>query len=571
MTAQEATPQVKVPSHEEVLATFYGDEQFPITWASEEEKNRFWWFDNLHCPQPISPLWFDVGGWWLTCGYMYRRFGLPFGQDWIAKNVNGYVYTSVVRRDDASAAQVAPYMGATLGVYGSRLGDWWKERLLPEVEQNNAFLDSYPRDSVPLPELLIHIEDALDIQERHFRLHWVLNLAQFAAFTHFKGLFAELCGGMDEDVVGDILLSLEDRNWDSIRALTTLQQKVTATPALSAAFAHETATDIFAALERSPEGKAFLSEDVAAYQREYGYHGIYTHEYAFELWVENPKPIIEAIKGYIASNYDVDAEIAKTRAKRDAAIATMWSRLGNEADRPRLQEALDTAIRMAPLTPDHHFYFDQGTYARLRIAFLAVGRRFVQQGILADADDIVNLRYDEIRQLAGAPDAFDAKALVAERKGERARQAQLRPPSWVGTANRWAVYEEPYIGLWGFPTVFERSIAQGEGPTDTIEGLAASPGVVEGIARVVASPEEFDQIKSGDIMVCRMTNPAWVVVFTKIHGLVTDSGGALAHPAVVSREFGIPAVVGTFDATSRITSGQRIRVNGSTGVVEILG
>ena len=93
---------------------------------------------------------------------------------------------------------------------------------------------------------------------------------------------------------------------------------------------------------------------------------------------------------------------------------------------------------------------------------------------------------------------------------------------------------------------------------------------MEGIARYVESPEQFDQVKPGEILVCKMTNPAWVVVFTKIKGLVTDAGGVLSHPAVVSREFGIPAVVGTGDATHRIQTGQRIRVNGSTGVVEIL-
>jgi phosphoenolpyruvate synthase/pyruvate phosphate dikinase len=72
------------------------------------------------------------------------------------------------------------------------------------------------------------------------------------------------------------------------------------------------------------------------------------------------------------------------------------------------------------------------------------------------------------------------------------------------------------------------------------------------------------------VLVCRMTNPAWVVLFNKVSGLVTDAGGTVSHPAVVSREFGIPAVVGTSDATRKIKTGDRVRVNGSSGVVEIL-
>ena len=94
--------------------------------------------------------------------------------------------------------------------------------------------------------------------------------------------------------------------------------------------------------------------------------------------------------------------------------------------------------------------------------------------------------------------------------------------------------------------------------------------MVEGPARFVASLDQFDQVQEGEILVCRMTNPAWVVLFTKISGLVTEAGGAVSHPAVVAREFGIPAVVGTTNAGERIKTGDRIRVNGTTGVVEIL-
>jgi pyruvate,water dikinase len=87
----------------------------------------------------------------------------------------------------------------------------------------------------------------------------------------------------------------------------------------------------------------------------------------------------------------------------------------------------------------------------------------------------------------------------------------------------------------------------------------------------VSSPEQFDQVKKGEILVCKMTSPAWVVLFTKISGLVTDSGGALSHPAVVSREFNIPAVVGTIEATYTIKTGQKVRVDGTNGTVTVIG
>jgi pyruvate,water dikinase len=81
---------------------------------------------------------------------------------------------------------------------------------------------------------------------------------------------------------------------------------------------------------------------------------------------------------------------------------------------------------------------------------------------------------------------------------------------------------------------------------------------------------DFDEVAEGDILVCQMTNPAWVVLFTKIAGLVTDTGGTTSHPAVLAREFGIPAVVGTSEATRRIATGDRIRVDGTAGVVDIV-
>src|SRR3970040_1797592 len=90
---------VTAPPKEEILGQFLGDETFTIEWESEAEKQLFWVYDDLHCPQPLSPMYFDIGGWWLTCDHMFRRFGTPFASDWIAKNINGYLYTAGVPAD----------------------------------------------------------------------------------------------------------------------------------------------------------------------------------------------------------------------------------------------------------------------------------------------------------------------------------------------------------------------------------------------------------------------------------------------------------------------------------------
>jgi pyruvate,water dikinase len=235
-------------------------------------------------------------------------------------------------------------------------------------------------------------------------------------------------------------------------------------------------------------------------------------------------------------------------------------------EQERLRTALDRATAMNPLTPDHHFFIDQGTNARLRLVLVAIGRRLVDAGVVQDAEDVVFLHYNELRAVMADPAALDAAGLAADRRMERQAAFRLRPPGWVGTATPEAL-AFPYLANWGFPERFYRSLAEAQ---EVLSGLPASPGLVEGPARVVDSPDEFDAVGTGDVLVCKMTNPAWVVVFTKIAGLVTDSGGVASHPAVLSREFRIPSVVGTSVATERIATGDRLRVDGSAGTVEIL-
>jgi len=106
--------------------------------------------------------------------------------------------------------------------------------------------------------------------------------------------------------------------------------------------------------------------------------------------------------------------------------------------------------------------------------------------------------------------------------------------------------------------------------SNEIRGFAASNGVVEGPACVIKSVEEIGRLQQGDILVCQITNPTWAPIFQKIAAAVSGIGGSMSHAAIVAREFGLPAVVGTGNATSRIKNGQRLRVDGGRGVVTIL-
>jgi pyruvate,water dikinase len=226
----------------------------------------------------------------------------------------------------------------------------------------------------------------------------------------------------------------------------------------------------------------------------------------------------------------------------------------------------DINLLMAPLTPDHHFYIDQGANAHLRLVLMAIGTKLVESGAITQPDDVMFLEYNELRVYMSDTTAIDARKLIAKRRADREAAYRLRPPDWIGTvtATQLAV---PYLANWGFPEKFHRKAST---VASHIEGLGGSPGVVEGVARVVLTVEQFDRVRKGDIVVCQMTNPAWVALFTKMAGLVTDAGGLTSHAAVLAREFAIPAVIGTSSATRKIKDGDRIRVNGTTGVVDIL-
>ena len=577
-----------MPLKEEVLGQFLGDEKFPISWTSETEKLLFWVYDDLHCPHPLSPMYEDIGGWWLSCDHMFRRFGTPFATDWIYKNVNGYLYTAaipaeagltvdtmeygsrttpVVPLDPDYASKIGAYLGAVLPTYGHEFVSWWRQRLVPEMDRNFAYLEQMldKQDELSLMELACLLEDAIDIHDRHWKIHWMLNFAQLSATLNLRAVMEKTHGKINEPLLGRLQNSARDRNWDSIEALWKMKEEAKVDPELAPIFKADTAGEIIAALKTSERGRRFIDERVVPYQREYGWHAVWSHEFIFPTVREHMEPVIELVRGYIETNYDYPRTINALATDIEAAAKEILEGLEGEA-LEEMRAANEINLKMAPLTPDHHFYIDQGANAHVRLVLIAIGKKLVGLGALDAPDDVVFLMYNELRVFIGNPAGMDARAIVAERKAAREKSYTFRPKEWVGTATATQL-AFPYLNLWGFPEKFYRKPSEVAGQ---INGIGGSPGVVEGIARVVLREDQFDVVRAGDVLVCQMTNPAWVVLFTKIVGLVTDAGGFVSHPAVLSREFSIPAVVGTSVATEQIRNGDRIRINGTTGVVEIL-
>ncbi len=573
---------------EEILGQFLGDETFPVEWTSDTEKALFWVYDDLHCPKPLSPMYEDIGGWWLSCDHMFRRFGTPFATDWIYKNINGYLYTAaipaeaglvvdtqeynyrtnpIVPEDDAYVGKIGAYLGAVLPVYGHKFVEWWRTRFVPEMQRNFDYIEGMldRKEELSLAEVAVLLEDAIDMHDRHWKIHWMLNFAQLSATLNLRAVMEKTHGKIDEVLLGRLQSSANDRNWDKIRALWEMKEEVKADAELTKAFAGLTAADIIPVLEASERGRRFMAERVVPYQKEFGWHAVWSHEFIFPSFREDMTPVIQLVRDQYSSDYDYPTKIAALKADIDAAAKEILEGLEGEA-LEEMRAANEINLKMAPLTPDHHFYIDQGANAHVRLVLVALGEKLVEMGVLDAPDDVILFRYNQLREFIGDPASMDGRAIVAAAKAKRAAADALQPRDWVGTVTATQL-AFPYLNLWGFPDKFYRS---SEVEFGKVKGIAGSPGVVEGVARVVMSEAQFDSLQQGEILVCQMTNPAWQVLYGKIVAVVTDAGGTVSHPAVLAREYGIPAVVGTSGGTARIKSGDRLRVDGNVGLVEIL-
>ena len=253
--------------------------------------------------------------------------------------------------------------------------------------------------------------------------------------------------------------------------------------------------------------------------------------------------------------FSVPDELRARLAGYPAPVVVQWESL--------LRAAQEANV----LTEDHAYWIDLCGLYQARRVVVEVGRRLADAGAIAVAADVVYLTLDEVREALEGRPARNAPTLVAARKAEMEHFRTITPPPTIGSAPPEAEDDDP----------LSRAMAKfmGGAPPTTMEpgvvrGIAGSPGTVRGIARVVLSLADAGKLQPGDILVTEYTGPWWTPLFGVAGGLVTDFGGILSHCAVVAREFGIPAVVGTGSATTTLVDGQRIEVDGDQGIVRII-
>ena len=310
---------------------------------------------------------------------------------------------------------------------------------------------------------------------------------------------------------------------------------------------------------------------VSAYLDLIGYRLLDGFDISSRYALEMPQVLLRTIRihvdggGVTASAAEIDANIAQIREKIPAEHREQFDELAGEA---RL---------MSRIRDERGVYSDSWAAGIMRRAALAAGRRLAAAGRISEAEHIVDATVAEMQALvtgSGGPTAEELAARHGWRTAHTAKQApmHLGPPA------------PPPPDLSGLPPAAARMMqavavtmdsmfapAQAAHEENVLRGLAASAGVYEGQARRVSGPAEFDRIVQGDVLVTESTSESFNILLPLLGAIVTDSGGLLSHPAIVSREYGIPGVVGTREATSRIADGARVRVDGDSGEVTVLG
>jgi rifampicin phosphotransferase len=353
---------------------------------------------------------------------------------------------------------------------------------------------------------------------------------------------------------------------DAGNGLWGLSRTVKASPVLSTVFEQVDPTAMIPALEGSAEGKAFLSE-LRAYLDEYGWRSDGIYEIRDATWREEPSIPLNTIQGYLRLNDQDNPELALERAaKRRQGLADGARQVlaGDPARLQHFETLMEAAKHNLRVTEDHSFWIDQMGTAVLRRFVLAAGQRLAERGVLNVQDDVFFLYKDELREALAGRGAW--KDIVGQRRASMDASAKIVPPDHIGVPTPGSA--DPF-----FIALVDKMLGflpmEPSTDPDVIVGVAASPGSVQGTAKVVRSLLEASKLQKGDIMVCEMTVPTWVPLFATVSAIVADSGGILSHCAIVAREFRLPAVVGTHIGTMVIKDGMTITVDGSKGMVRI--
>jgi pyruvate,water dikinase len=348
------------------------------------------------------------------------------------------------------------------------------------------------------------------------------------------------------------------------------------------------ATSVLKAMEGTANGQKWLKAFNGA--RDPWFYvstgtGWYHHD---RSWNDDLDVPLDAMRIYIEKvrkGENIARPTQKVIEEREKLASEYRALLKTDQDRTTFDQMLGTSRTVFPYVENHLFYVEHWFHSIFWNKMREVAKILVDHKFIKDVEDVWYLKrsedkdalWDVVTSWATGSNARGPLIWPKEvdwRKGVMKEFREWNPPDAMGTVPE--TITEPFtIVLWG---ITSESMAQwaklkaiADSDLSKIVGFPGSPGAAEGVVRVCRTVSEIGQLKEGEILVAPTTSPSWAPAFQKIKAAITDVGGVMCHAAIVCREYGLPAVVGTGSATSRLKTGQRIKVNGATGEIDILG
>lgn len=521
--------------------------RIPARWTRDESAERF--------PNPVTPLTWDLceAGFHASLNYSFQLMGLPpFGDKWFAmRDYHIYGNQNAVElyrgRTPVKLLRDVDSIRAALPDIAARFG-WVQElpvRWMRDLDTYLIGIGALMHESLEgrtLPQLWDYVQRINALGSRYFLPNIAISLTQA---TLYATLLSMLRLALSEDEarrVFDALMAVADTKTGQVNAeLWALSRGARRDPALAAAFAQGDSHALLAELPQHPE----FAAEFSAFLARHGHRELDFDAY-HPTWLEAPAVVLDQLRILVAQS---DAQRSESANAQRAAQAQMEHAVLNHAPED-LRYLVREVIRLARVytaLDDLEHYQTTRLHLPFRRGLKAIGAQLVQRGVLEDPMDVYFVPLEVLdAALTGGELASIRPAVARHKAGYLA--ACARTPDWVHGEAEAVVADASRV----------------------LKGLGGSPGSVEGAVFVVRSPEDFPKFPKHAILVARTTNPAWTPLFYQARGVITESGGPLSHGAVTARELGLPAVMGVRQVMNRLRDGQRVRMDGRAGTVELL-
>jgi rifampicin phosphotransferase len=417
---------------------------------------------------------------------------------------------------------------------------WRDDPLLKQAQSEVRSLETRNLSALSWRELIATLQEVLkippmigELRRRYFpraALATGLLLVMLKLLGYAKN-FATLITGSDSETLA------------TNRALEALAAQIRAEPNLVDIFANHEPDQVWKALEANQSGRDIRTK-IQAFLDQYGHRETAVLLVSQPTWKDKPELVLGMLKAFITSDFHARSDHRAWEGTRDKVLEHPLLRLSPL--RSLFLSILRQARILLPIREDTHFY---GTLPMPVIHRTAIemGQRLVKLGVISSPEEVFHLTLRDLKQLDGA---WPPSAQCID---------QLRTLAMQRKQKREALENVPYR--------IANMTSQGALRNALLTGMSGSPGVVEGTVRIIRNPSEFNKLRQGDVLVAPYTNPAWTPLFQRAAAVVVDTGGVASHAAIVAREYGIPAVMGTVDGTYHLADDQYVRVDGSRGCV----